>query len=73
MKGKERVDPNAKIVVISYNLILKEQFHKTSNGQSWKIVICDECHAIKDPKAQRSKAVMPILQKARRVRSPIRL
>ncbi len=68
MKGKESVDPNAKIVIVSYTLILKEQFHKTASGQSWKVVVCDESHAIKDPKTQRSKAVVPILQKARRVK-----
>ncbi|EEQ98285.1 conserved hypothetical protein, partial [Perkinsus marinus ATCC 50983] len=33
---------------------------------SFQVVICDECHAIKDSKAQRTKAVMPVLQRANR-------
>ncbi|KAF4689382.1 hypothetical protein FOZ60_001715 [Perkinsus olseni] len=32
----------------------------------FQVVICDECHAIKDSKAQRTRAVIPVIQRANR-------
>lgn len=66
--GKAAVEPNAKLVVVSYDLVRRqEKFRKTANGEQYKILICDECHALKNKDAKQTQAITPICTSARRV------
>lgn len=58
--GKDKLD--AKVNVISYDLIPKMAI-KPGN---FKVIIADESHYLKNPEATRTKAIVPLLQSARR-------
>ena len=66
-KRKKKLKPeelDAQIVIVSYGLIQKlDEWIKTSK---FGIIICDESHYIKSPKALRTKALLPILQTSKR-------
>jgi SWI/SNF-related matrix-associated actin-dependent regulator 1 of chromatin subfamily A len=47
--------PSADIVIINYDILTK---WKEKLSYYWDLVIADECHWVKNPKAQRSKAIM---------------
>ena len=66
MKTKDPIDFEATpTVVISYDLAVRRI--KELSAVGWKTVICDESHYIKSRKAQRTKALTPLLKKARHV------
>lgn len=58
---EEEVMP--RVVIISYDLVKK---YRDQLGQLFPVVICDESHYIKNPKAQRTKALVPLIQQSRR-------
>jgi SWI/SNF-related matrix-associated actin-dependent regulator 1 of chromatin subfamily A len=61
LKGKQKVQLETKsITVLSYGLIGKYELLK---GHEWGLLICDECHFLKNPKAQRTKAVRALKAK----------
>jgi SWI/SNF-related matrix-associated actin-dependent regulator 1 of chromatin subfamily A len=60
LKGKDV--PDNRVNLVSYGLVPRMQ--DTLRRFSFKTVICDESHYIKSPKAQRTKATMPLLRKA---------
>ena len=67
-KKKRKLKPyeiDAQITIMSYGLVanLKNEIEKAKFG----LIICDESHYIKSSKAQRTQALMPILQKTARV------
>ena len=68
-KGKEVVNPSARIVIVPYVLLEPNAHLQTRSGSKlpYNCVICDESHYIKDPNSKRSKAVQSILKKAKRV------
>ena len=59
MSGKATPDPNAAVMIISYDLVSKFDLAP-------KIVICDESHFIKNRKAKRTKACLAILRESKR-------
>jgi SNF2 family DNA or RNA helicase len=57
-KKSEVFNPNADIIIVNYNLLKKHQEYLKS--RSWDLLIVDECHMVKNPKAQRSKALFAL-------------
>lgn len=58
--GSTKIDPDAKIVVVSYAIAQKrkdELRDELSYGEA-TVLICDESHALKNPKAKRTAAVL---------------
>ena len=53
-----------RVVIISYNLVTPMKDHLDAVG--FEVVVADECHYLKNPGARRTKAILPMLQKARR-------
>ena len=51
------------VVLVSYAMAQKVTAHIDRYGVRPEIVICDECHYIKSPKAQRTKAVVKLAKK----------
>ena len=64
--GKEMIHPNAKIVICSYGLLTALIGRKRITEASFNCVIVDESHCLKNMKAQRTKAALPILKNAKR-------
>ena len=70
-KGDQHVDyGNTDIVVVSYNLVGKPTTPKfneifVQNAERWGWIIADECHALKHPSSQRTKALLPVLSRAK--------
>lgn len=69
-KGKTDLQRDAALWVISYNLLADSRtgakFLVRPGGEPHRIVVCDESHNIKEWKAQRTKAVVQVLQGASR-------
>ncbi|CEM25172.1 unnamed protein product [Vitrella brassicaformis CCMP3155] len=66
--SKTVVPDDAKIVVISYDLISRDNndpLRTRPNGEKYKVVIADECHYLKDRNSKRSRVVVEICQNAR--------
>jgi SNF2 family DNA or RNA helicase len=58
--GSTKIDPDAKIVVVSYAIAQKrkdELRDELSYGEA-TVLICDESHALKNPSAKRTKAIL---------------
>lgn len=55
--------PNTNVRIVNYDILKK--FETQLNGTDWDLVIVDECHFIKNAKAQRSQRVMRIPAKKR--------
>ena len=51
------------VVLVSYAMAQKATAHIDRHGIRPEIIICDECHYIKSPKAQRTKAVVKLAKK----------
>jgi len=68
-KGADNLNPKAKFWIISYNLLAtdskKGKFQQRPDGSPHTIVIADESHNIKEWTAARTKAVVPLLRKAK--------
>lgn len=56
----------ALVIVTSYDLVHREVVKKALHRVAPNVVICDECHYLKNGKAQRTKALLPLLKSARR-------
>eukprot|EP00696_Hemimastix_kukwesjijk_P010331 gnl/Hemi2/23027_TR7710_c0_g1_i1.p1 gnl/Hemi2/23027_TR7710_c0_g1~~gnl/Hemi2/23027_TR7710_c0_g1_i1.p1 ORF type:complete len:780 (+),score=147.86 gnl/Hemi2/23027_TR7710_c0_g1_i1:118-2457(+) len=61
--GKGNTD--ALINIISYDLV--PRLFESILSYKFQVIICDESHYLKNPKAQRTTKIMPLLQQARRV------
>lgn len=48
--------PEAQVVIINYDIIAKHR--DALMARQWDLLIVDECHYLKNPKAQRTKAVL---------------
>lgn len=55
--GRDNVDPEARFVVTTHSLILRDTIFETLTDQFWDLLILDECHAFKSPAAKRTKRV----------------
>lgn len=68
--GRDKVDALADIVIVNYDIC-----HKGGTGKSlkavpeWSVLVCDESHYLKNPKALRTKGILgtPAKKKARKV------
>jgi len=66
-KGSDKLRREARVVIVSYDLIAQQEaFQQSAHGKKYRVVICDEAHFLKTPSSQRSKALRPILQETRR-------
>lgn len=61
--GKD--NPTGLINIVSYGLLSKTLDKKTNRPIN--VVICDECHFLKNSRAQRTKAALPFLKRSKRV------
>ena len=61
-KGKTQVDPEAEIVIVSYDVA---KGHDGVKSTQWVTVIADEAHALKSGKSARSKALAPVVAGAK--------
>ncbi|CAE7944080.1 Zranb3 [Symbiodinium necroappetens] len=67
LKGSDKLRHEARVVIVSYDLIAQQEaFQQSAHGKKYRVVICDEAHFLKTPSSQRSKALRPILQETRR-------
>lgn len=55
-KGKQQWPGHANVVIINYDLLTKNRAH--IEPINWDMIIVDECHYTKNPKAQRTKVIM---------------
>lgn len=63
--GRQLINPKAKIIISSYDLLSKnaDEYSKVQ----YKVIIVDECHLLKNSKTQRAKSAMKLIQNAKRV------
>mmetsp|Transcript_76152 Transcript_76152/g.134442 ORF Transcript_76152/g.134442 Transcript_76152/m.134442 type:complete len:568 (-) Transcript_76152:100-1803(-) len=64
--GADKLRKEARVIIVSYDLVKNPQFSVSPSGADYRIVICDEAHYLKTPSAQRTQAVRTIVQMARR-------
>ena len=63
--GKEYFKCGVKMYIISYDLATK--FEEKIIAKDFKFIIADEAHYLKSPDAKRTKSLMPIIKKSKRV------
>ena len=68
MSGKDRLFHRAlhmqtRVTIISYDLVIK--FEPSIRKANFSVIICDESHYLKSVNAKRTKALTPILKKAK--------
>ena len=63
--GRDEIDPDCQIYIISYDL-LANMIDEISK-KKFKIIIADESHLVKTAKANRTVAVQKLVKKAQRV------
>ncbi|CAE8621279.1 unnamed protein product, partial [Polarella glacialis] len=57
--GSTPIRRDAKWVVVSYALLAKSPtLRRRADGKAYEFLICDECHYVKNPEANRSQAVL---------------
>jgi len=57
-----------KIVIMSYVTFCRKPkvYDQTATGEPWQIIVCDEAHALRNPTSQRTKVLLPMVQRASR-------
>ncbi|KAF7456626.1 putative DNA helicase [Cryptosporidium felis] len=55
------------IIIISYDLITRNEHFREFFGSHFKVVVADESHFLKNSTAKRTQTIVPLLHKARRV------
>jgi SWI/SNF-related matrix-associated actin-dependent regulator 1 of chromatin subfamily A len=60
--GDETVPADATFVVVNYNL-LKGEVYDALMARNWDLLVADEAHYAKNPKAQRSQALLGVPEK----------
>lgn len=63
VEGSKWPDGCPDITIINYDVLVRHL--DTLTAKRWDVLIMDECHALKNPKAQRTKAVLLIQAKRR--------
>lgn len=73
--GKELPKPEARFVLVSYSILSgqrkgglqsNEQLRLTAASTPYRVIVCDECHALKSMDASRTQTLVPMIQKAER-------
>jgi len=62
--AESKNDLGADIVIINYDLLWK--FHSVLSRRRWEVIVCDEGHYLKNPKARRTKIAMDLASRAER-------
>jgi SWI/SNF-related matrix-associated actin-dependent regulator 1 of chromatin subfamily A len=62
LSSKDALHKDADFTIVSYDLA--HRMSAALEARKFKIVIADESHHIKSPKAKRTKSVIPLLQRA---------
>ncbi len=57
--------PEADIVVVNYDILQKESVAEGIESTRWDLLVIDECSAVKNPKAKRTKATLAIRARRR--------
>lgn len=57
-KATETIEPDSQIIILNYDIVHKEKIIKQLKDRSYDLLICDEAHALKNPKSKRTKAVL---------------
>lgn len=52
------VPTDAEIVIVNYERLIRDAVLQQLMGWFWDVLICDEAHALKSPKAKRTQAVL---------------
>mmetsp|Transcript_175437 Transcript_175437/g.557145 ORF Transcript_175437/g.557145 Transcript_175437/m.557145 type:complete len:1037 (+) Transcript_175437:290-3400(+) len=66
-KGSDVPRRLARVLIISYDLLTRhERVRQRAQGVDYKVVICDEAHFLKSTKSQRTRALVPVIQRATR-------
>jgi SNF2 family DNA or RNA helicase len=60
--------PNTDIVIINYDIMTRNR--AKLDKRAWDLLVCDEAHALKNEKAQRTKAVLGSKKTAKRPADP---
>jgi len=62
------IAPSIKVLVVSYDLVdrIKDNINTAFGGMGFRVIIADECHLLKNQKTKRSKAILPMLKRAKR-------
>jgi len=63
VEGSKWPEGSPDIVIINYDVLVRHL--DTLTARQWDVMVLDECHACKNPKAQRTKAVLLIRAKRR--------
>ena len=58
--------PESKVVVVSYPLLVNPSIRAQVEAAKFRVVVADESHYLKDPKAKRTQALAPVLRRALR-------
>eukprot|EP00927_Polykrikos_kofoidii_P031324 TRINITY_DN26962_c0_g1_i1.p1 TRINITY_DN26962_c0_g1~~TRINITY_DN26962_c0_g1_i1.p1 ORF type:complete len:792 (+),score=159.47 TRINITY_DN26962_c0_g1_i1:98-2377(+) len=66
-KCKQKVDTSARMVITSYDLLVRAEDHRMrADGKNYEVVIIDECHYIKNFTSRRTEVVLKIARAATR-------
>ena len=65
-KGSDVISQNSRVVIVGYPMISRPEFQKMPNGRSFQVLICDESHYIKEMNSKRTRAIIPLIKKAKR-------
>ena len=65
--GNARIaSKSSRVTVVSYPLLSVESIRAQCEAAAFQVVVADESHYVKDGKAKRTKALVPILKRAKR-------
>lgn len=53
-----KAQPDADIVIVNYDIVTRLRSSLADQNKPWDVLACDESHALKDQKSQRTKAVL---------------
>ena len=64
-QGKDKLDPEASVVIVNYDLIWRENIEKQLLSRNFKVIIFDEVTYLKERTAKRTKSAKKISRKAK--------
>lgn len=64
LDSRSRVDESANIVIVNYDII--DRFVEPLKARGFGLMVCDEAHMVKNPRARRTKAVKAVSETAQR-------
>lgn len=61
------VDPQKLVTIVTYSLLCSDNIATQVQARGFQCIIADESHSIKNDRAMRTKALLPVLERAKRV------